>query len=117
VKATGADFFVCDVSKRGEVACAVAPAVDYRRICIADARSVDPRRDDPFRKASSAAENGRRHTPPRSAVEHVFAHQKGLMSLCVRTIGLARARFRIGLANLAYNMRRFVWLNVRGAPA
>ncbi len=27
----------------------------------------------------------------RSAVEHVFAHQKGLMGLFVRTIGLARA--------------------------
>jgi transposase, IS5 family len=53
----------------------------------------------------------------RSAVEHVFAHQKGLMSLCVRTIGLARARFKIGLANLAYNMRRFVWLRERGATA
>ena len=53
----------------------------------------------------------------RSAVEHVFAHQKGLMSLFVRTIGLARARLKIGLANLAYNMRRFVWLHERGAPA
>ena len=53
----------------------------------------------------------------RSAAEHVFADRKGLMNLCVRTIGLARARFKIGLANLAYNMRRFVWLTVRGAPA
>jgi IS5 family transposase len=53
----------------------------------------------------------------RSAVEHVFAHQKGLMGLFVRTIGLARARLKIGLANLAYNMRRFVWLRERGAPA
>ena len=53
----------------------------------------------------------------RSAVEHVFAHQKGLMSLFVRTIGLVRARLKIGLANLAYNMRRFVWLQARGATA
>ena len=53
----------------------------------------------------------------RSPVEHVFAHQKGLMGLFVRTIGLARARLKIGLANLAYNMRRFVWLRERGAPA
>jgi transposase, IS5 family len=44
----------------------------------------------------------------RSAVEHVFAHQKGLMGLVVRTIGIARAQVKIGLANLAYNMRRFV---------
>jgi IS5 family transposase len=35
----------------------------------------------------------------RSQVEHVFAHQKGLMGLVVRTIGLARARVKIGLAN------------------
>jgi IS5 family transposase len=51
----------------------------------------------------------------RSAVEHVFAHQKGLMGLTVRTIGLQRARMKIGLANLAYNMRRFVWLQMRHA--
>ncbi len=49
----------------------------------------------------------------RSAVEHVFAHEKGLMGICVRTIGLARARVKIGLANLAYNMRRFIWLDGR----
>ena len=53
----------------------------------------------------------------RSAVEHVFAHQKGLMALFVRTIGLARARLKIGLANIAYNMRRLVWLNGRRATA
>lgn len=52
----------------------------------------------------------------RSKVEHVFAHQKGLMGLVVRTIGLARARVKIGLANLAYNMRRLVWLDSRTAP-
>jgi len=51
----------------------------------------------------------------RSAVEHVFAHQKGLMGLCVRTIGIARAKVKIGLANLAYNMRRFVWLRAKYA--
>jgi transposase, IS5 family len=48
----------------------------------------------------------------RSAVEHVFAHEKGPMALVVRTIGLARAKVKIGLANLAYNMRRSVWLCV-----
>lgn len=53
----------------------------------------------------------------RSKVEHVFAHQKGLMGLAVRTIGMARARVKIGLVNLAYNMRRFVWLSGRAAPA
>ena len=49
----------------------------------------------------------------RSTVEHVFAHQKGLMGLFVRTIGITRAQVKIGLANLAYNMRRFVWLRTK----
>jgi IS5 family transposase len=40
----------------------------------------------------------------RTKVEHVFVHQKGLMGLVVRTIGLARARVKIGLVNLAYNL-------------
>ncbi len=39
------------------------------------------------------------------------------MALVVRTIGLARAEVKIGLANLAYNMRRYVWLSSRAAPA
>jgi hypothetical protein len=53
----------------------------------------------------------------RVAVEHVFAHQKGLMGVFIRTIGLARAKVKIGLANLADNRRRFVWLQGRSAPA
>ena len=52
----------------------------------------------------------------RARVEHVFARQKGPMGLVVRTIGLARATVKIGLANLAYNMRRMVWL-AGAAPA
>ena len=46
----------------------------------------------------------------RAAVEHVFARQKGPMALVVRTIGIARATVKIGLANLVYNMTRAVWL-------
>mgnify|MGYP007039047429 CR=1 FL=1 len=46
----------------------------------------------------------------RAAVEDVFARQKGPMGLVVRTIGLARARMKIGLADLIYNMIRAVWL-------
>jgi IS5 family transposase len=58
-----------------------------------------------------------RKSAVRSAVEHVFARQKGPMGLVVRTIGIARARVKIGLANLAYNMKRLVWLSGRPAPA
>jgi IS5 family transposase len=58
-----------------------------------------------------------RKSAVRSAVEHVFARQKGPMALVVRTIGIARATVKIGLANLAYNMRRYVWLSGRNASA
>jgi IS5 family transposase len=53
----------------------------------------------------------------RAAVEHVFAAQKRRLRLVVRTIGLARATTKIGLANLAYNLLRFTWLQGRAAPA
>ena len=56
-----------------------------------------------------ARANGRK-SKVRAAVEHVFARQKGPMGLVVRTIGLARAAVKIGLANLVYNMNRAVWL-------
>ena len=58
-----------------------------------------------------------RKSAVRSKVEHVFAHQKGPMAIIVRTIGIARAKVKIGLANLAYNMRRLVWLRRRAALA
>jgi IS5 family transposase len=57
-----------------------------------------------------------RKSAVRSAVEHVFARQKGPMALVVRTIGIARARVKIGLANLTYNMKRLVWLSGKAAP-
>mgnify|MGYP001293351957 FL=1 len=53
----------------------------------------------------------------RSAVEHVFAGQKHRMGLFIRTIGIARARIKIGMANLAYNFQRLAWLEGRGVPA
>jgi IS5 family transposase len=53
----------------------------------------------------------------RSGVEHVFAGQKHRMKLFVRTIGLARAKAKIGMANLAYNFTRLVWLEARNASA
>lgn len=53
----------------------------------------------------------------RSAVEHVFADQKHRMDLFIRTIGIARARTKIGMANLAYNLRRFVWLEGQASSA
>ena len=53
----------------------------------------------------------------RSRVEHVFAAQKCRLGLVVRTIGLVRARAKIGLANLAYNFARLAWLDRQTALA
>jgi IS5 family transposase len=53
----------------------------------------------------------------RLAVESVFAGQKHRFGLFVRTIGMARARSKIGLANLAYNLKRFLWIKTRAVAA
>jgi IS5 family transposase len=64
----------------------------------------------------TARANGRR-SKIRAFVEHVFAQQKARMGLFVRTIGIARARTKIGMVNLAYNLTRYVWHEGRPAPA
>jgi IS5 family transposase len=51
----------------------------------------------------------------RARVEHVFAHQKAVMGLIIRTIGIKRAEARITLANLAYNMHRLIFHERRAA--
>lgn len=47
----------------------------------------------------------------RSGVEHVFAAQKDKMDLFIRTVGIARARVKIGMANMVYNMKKLVFLD------
>ena len=46
----------------------------------------------------------------RSRVEHVFADQKSQTGLFIQTVGIARATMRVGLANIVYDMRRFLFL-------
>ncbi len=58
-----------------------------------------------------------RRSKIRSFVEHPFARIKHVMGLAVRTIGIARATTKIGMANLAYNFQRLIWLNSRTASA
>jgi transposase, IS5 family len=65
----------------------------------------------PHRRANAA------RSKVRSAVEHVFAVQKHRMALFIRTIGIERAKMKIGMANLAYNFKRLVWHEGRSAPA
>ncbi|MEM8554267.1 MAG: hypothetical protein AAGF71_05500 [Pseudomonadota bacterium] len=59
-------------------------------------------RGRPMSKSTSKA-NGRR-SALRSKVEHVFGHQKNRMGLVIRTIGPARAKATITLADMVYNM-------------
>ena len=65
---------------------------------------------DAVRKANAAK------SKIRAKVEHIFGDQKHRMGLFVRTIGIARAKTKIGLANLVHNMQRFLWLEARSAP-
>ena len=54
----------------------------------------------------------------RARVEHVFGDFVTSMGgKLVRTIGIARARTKIGMTNLAYNMKRYVWLERCGMEA
>jgi transposase, IS5 family len=69
-------------------------------------RKKPPRRPMPVRTARANA----RKSAVRAHIEHVFGEQKARMGLFVRTIGLARATTKVGLANLVYNMRRLLWL-------
>jgi hypothetical protein len=41
--------------------------------------------------------------------KHVLAVQRCRPRLVIRSVGLARATARLGLANLVTNMRRLVW--------
>ena len=44
-------------------------------------------------------------------MEPVFAVQKDKMDLFIRTVGIARATVKIGMANMVYNMKRRVFLD------
>ena len=51
----------------------------------------------------------------RSAIEHVSAGQKHRMKLFARTVGVACARVKIGMANLACDFTRLACLQARTA--
>ena len=75
-----------------------------RRSMIHFKKPKDRPMSGPHRRANRA------RSAIRSAIEHVFAEQKQRMKLFIRTVGLARATVKIGMTNLAYNMKRLVWL-------
>ncbi len=72
-------------------------------------------RGRPMAKATARANAAK--SKIRARVEHVFAEQKDRMGLVIRTIGRARAEAAITLANIAYNMKRWCWLDRSAAPA
>jgi len=51
----------------------------------------------------------------RARVEHVFASMNHFGGLFIRTIGIVRASFQIGLMNLVYNLTRYTY--IMGAKA
>ena len=66
-------------------------------------------RSHPLSKTEEEA--NRKKSRVRARVEHVFgAQQTSPGSRIVRTIGIVRARAKIGLQNLVYNIRRLVTL-------
>lgn len=52
-------------------------------------------------------QSNREKSKVRSRVEHVFGAQAAMNADIVRTIGIKRAKVRVGLTNLVYNMVRF----------
>jgi IS5 family transposase len=75
-----------------------------RRSMILVKKPKDRPMPGPHRRANRA------RSAVRSAIEHVFAEQKQRMKLFVRTTGLVRATVKIGMNNIAYSMKRLVWL-------
>ena len=63
------------------------------------------------RRPESTGVPRQRRSTVRARVEHVFGNQHNSMGgKFLRTIAILRATARIGLQNLAYNMRRLVVL-------
>jgi len=71
-------------------------------------------KDKPLSARAQAA--NRRRATVRARVEHVFAQQEAMGRMLVRTIGVVRARFKIGMMNLAYNLRRLACLKANREP-
>ena len=87
-------------------------ALLHQRLLVSRIHRKKPK-DRPM-PARTARANAKK-SAVRAHVEHVFAEQKARMGLFVRTIGLARATTKIGLANLVHNMRRLLWLERQAA--
>lgn len=54
--------------------------------------------------------SNRKKSKVRARVEHIFGAQAAMGGHIVRTIGIERAKVKVGLMNLTYNMKRLVQL-------
>ena len=73
-------------------------------------------RDHPLDETQKNANRARSEV--RARVEHIFGDMTTAMGAkIVRTIGLARARFKIGMMNLGYNVRRLAALERMAAAS
>ena len=73
-------------------------------------------RNKPLTESQKGANRIRSRT--RARVEHVFGIQFQIAgNLVLRTIGLSRARVKIGLRNLSYNLQRFSYLKTSGGKS
>src|SRR3954454_6466065 len=71
--------------------------------------------ESPYRSGRKRPTEG---VPKCARVEHVFGHQHTSMGgTIVRTIGLVRAKAKIGLMNLVSNISRFAFLERTATPA
>ncbi|MEL7503103.1 MAG: transposase, partial [Cyanobacteria bacterium J06554_6] len=75
-----------------------------------------PSEHSPLHKQKAA---NRERSKTRAKVEHVFGAMVNEMGgKAIRTIGLARATALLGLKNLTYNLKRFVfWQRQEGLEA
>ena len=63
-------------------------------------------------------ETNREKSKVRARVEHIFGTMRMTMGGCyVRCIGIGRVSIAVAMKNLAYNIRRFVYLANQGIPA
>jgi hypothetical protein len=93
--------------------CDLKPFVAIQRVQLPSGlRSRIHQRANRNHPLSKAQENANRQkSKVRARIEHVFgAQQNSPGGRIVRTIGIARAKAKIGLQNLAYNIRRLVTL-------
>jgi len=65
-------------------------------------------RNNPLTKTQKS--NNTAKSKIRARVEHVFAAINHFGGIFIRTIGIERARFQIGLMNLAYNFTRYSYI-------